>query len=86
MRYFSSFLIVSVIVLIVAGCKSQPQITGKEIGCNTRDVEIIDSEFKRMGSLTTWCASCEDRIYQCITNPGRDRIECRRVEVGPPCQ
>ena len=86
MRYLRTFFIVSVIVLSVTGCKSQSQITGNEIGCNTRDVEIIDSEFKRQGSLTTWCARCEDRIYQCISNPGRDRIECRRVGLGPPCQ
>lgn len=85
MLYLKAVLVVLFVLLNVSGCKSQSQITGKEIGCNTRDVEIIDSEFKRQGSLTTWCARCEDRIYQCISNPNRDRIECRRVGLVPPC-
>ncbi len=86
MRYVRVLFVAVVILLSISGCKSQSQMTAKETGCATRDVEIIDSEFKRMGSTTTWCARCEDRFYQCVTNPRRDRIECRRVEVGPPCE
>jgi hypothetical protein len=86
MLYPKAFLVLFVILSSLFGCKSPSQMTAKEIGCNTRDVEIIDSEFKRNGSMTAWCARCGDRLYQCMTNPRRDRIECRRVDVGPPCE
>ena len=86
MLYVRAVLVVVLVFLSVSGCKSQSQITANAIGCETAEVEIIDSEFKRQGSLTTWCARCGNRFYQCITNPSRDHIECRRVPVGPPCE
>lgn len=86
MLYFRALLFTIAVLVIVSGCKSQSQMTAREVGCNTRDVLIIDSEFKRKGSTTRWCARCEGRFYQCVTNPRRDHIECRRVEAGPPCK
>ena len=75
---------------LVSACKTPSSLMGKEIGCSTRGVEIIDSEFSRSGSGTTWCVRCTDKefseTYICASNPEHDRVQCREVPLGPPCQ
>jgi hypothetical protein len=70
----------------VAACKSQESLTAKQVGCSTRDVTIIPSEYSRAGSLTRWCAMCGNDTFVCVSNPQRDPVVCRKVEVGPPCE
>lgn len=74
-------------VLVLPGCKSPSALTAEAIGCRVTEIEIVDSEFKREGSTTAWCARCEETTYQCATNPERDRVECREVADGAaPCR
>lgn len=79
-----------VILCSLSACKSPSALTAEAIGCTTREVRILDSEFSRSGSNTTWCARCLDhkidKNYICVTSPSRERIECREVALGPPCQ
>ena len=76
----------------LAGCNSMESMTGDQIGCDARDIVVMDSEVKRSGSKTTWCARCSGgginagKNYVCATNPSQDRVECREVPLGPPCQ
>ncbi|MEX0958705.1 MAG: hypothetical protein WDZ63_05405 [Burkholderiales bacterium] len=75
------------VVLVFSGCKSPSALTAEAIGCRVTGIEIVDSEFKREGSTTAWCARCEDVTYQCATNPERNRVECREVADGAaPCR
>ena len=74
-----------VVLFAVSGCKSQSALSAKELGCRTAEVEILDSEFSRAGSTTSWCAHCAGKTAVCVTNPRHDRIECRDVPPGPPC-
>lgn len=75
-----------VLFLAVSGCKSPSAMSAKALGCRTAQLDMLDSEFSRAGSTTTWCASCEGRTSICVTNPNRDRVECREVPAGPPCE
>ena len=94
MKFLVSRLrVVSVLFLalcVVSACKTPSSMMGKEIGCSTGGVEILDSEFSRKGSATTWCVRCTDRnfseTYICASNPERDRMQCREVPIGPPCE
>lgn len=77
------------VVGCLSGCKSTETMTAAQLGCDTRDVKILDSQFERAGSETTWCARCSGsnsgKNYVCATNPSRDRVQCREVPPGPPC-
>jgi hypothetical protein len=78
---FSSLLL----AWLLAGCKTSTALTAEAVGCSLADVEIVDSPFKREGSTTAWCASCQGRLYQCAATPARDRVECREVKSGGQC-
>ena len=71
---------------VLAGCKTPVALTAEAIGCRRTDVDIVDSEFKRQGSTTAWCARCEGKLYQCAATPARDRVECRAAKPGGPCE
>ena len=79
------FLLVSVLLPVFVGCKTSSALTADAIDCAVTDVDIIDSEFKRQGVTTAWCARCKDKVYQCATTPERDRVECREPGPGSPC-
>jgi hypothetical protein len=74
----------------LSACNSIETMTAEQIGCETREVRILESQFKRFGSETTWCARCTGANaggnYVCATNPSRERVECRAVPPGPPCE
>ncbi|HWQ39444.1 MAG TPA: hypothetical protein VNM24_12735 [Burkholderiales bacterium] len=82
MRILLSSLLLAV---LLAGCKTPTALTAQAIGCSRTGVDIVDSEFKRQGSTTAWCARCEGKVYQCVTTPARDRVECREARPGSPC-
>jgi len=69
----------------IAGCATPSTLTAKATGCRTGDIDIIDSEYKREGSTTAWCARCQSKVYNCVSNPARDRVACREAEPGGPC-
>ncbi len=70
---------------LLAACKSPAALTARETGCTVTELEIIDSEFKRAGSTTAWCARCKGTVYTCVTNTARDRVECREATAPSPC-
>ena len=85
-----SISVLFVVLGLVSACKTPSSMMAKEIGCSTRGVEVIDSVFSRNGSGTTWCVRCADKefseTYICASNPEHDRMQCREVPLGPPCQ
>lgn len=74
---------------LVAGCGSQAGLTRQATGCSGRDVNIVDSRWKREGSVTTWCATCDSqpgRRWRCTTNASRDRVECADAKPEDGCR
>ena len=88
--YCSLIVIVFVVPGFVVACKTPSSMIGDEIDCPPGDVKILDSVFSRAGSMTTWCARCDSKEYSsnhvCSTNPTRERMHCREVPLGPPCE
>ena len=78
-------LIAAAIAAFLVGCKSPTALTARATGCTTTEVEIVDSEFKRAGSTTAWCARCKGRNFSCVTNIERNRVECREASAASPC-
>jgi hypothetical protein len=72
-------------VLLLAACASPSAMTAKATHCGRTEVQILDSQYKREGVTTAWCARCKDKNYQCVTSPARDRVECREARPGTPC-
>lgn len=75
----------ALLATLLAGCKTPAALTAEAIGCNRMNVDIVDSEFKRQGTSTAWCARCEGKLYQCATGSARDRVECRPAKPAGPC-
>jgi hypothetical protein len=75
----------ALLAIVPAGCKTPSALTADAIGCNRMSVDIVDSEFKRQGIKTAWCASCEGKLYQCAASAARDRVECRPAKPAGPC-
>jgi hypothetical protein len=73
------------LALTVAGCASKERLTAKATGCGIMDVSIVDSEFKRAGNTTAWCAKCGGKRYQCVSNASRDRVQCFEAREGTSC-
>ena len=74
-------LVLVVLVLVLPGCKTQSAMTAGATGCRTISVDIVNSRYAREGSTTVWCAKCKNKLYHCVSNPERSRVECR--EAGP---
>lgn len=70
---------------LLAGCATKSQRTAKATGCSVARVDILSSEASRRGSTTDWCARCEGRIYRCISNADRDKIQCRPAQEEDRC-
>lgn len=81
----SRLLFAAVMAALLVACKSPTALTARATGCTTTEVEIVDSEFKRTGSTTAWCARCKGKNFSCATNTGRDRVECLEARAGSPC-
>jgi hypothetical protein len=81
-----SSILAAAAALVLAGCKTPTALTAQATGCGVTEIEIVDSDYKRQGATTAWCARCKERLYQCVTTPGRDRVECREPRPGAtPC-
>jgi hypothetical protein len=69
----------------LTGCKSQGTLAAEAIGCRVAEVDVVKSAYSREGSTTRWCVRCQNKLYQCTSNPQRDRTECRPAEIPGPC-
>lgn len=68
-----------------AGCANKQRLTASATDCRVTEVDIVDSEFKRAGSTTAWCAKCRGKRYQCATNAARDKVQCFEARPGTTC-
>jgi hypothetical protein len=78
--------LVFVAVLALAGCKTQSALTADATGCTRTQVDILKSRYEREGTTTAWCAKCQGRIYHCVSNPERSRVECKEGNPGGVCE
>jgi len=74
-------LVLVAVVLGLPGCKTQSAMTAGATGCGSSNVDIVKSRYSREGSTTVWCAKCKNKLFYCVTNPDRSRVECK--EAGP---
>lgn len=72
-------VILAALVCTLSGCKTQSAMTAGATGCGTVSVDIVDSRYSREGSTTVWCAKCQSKLYYCVTNPERSRVECKEA-------
>ena len=80
MRYVCLF-----VLLALAGCATQSSRTADAVGCRRNDIDILNSQYKREGSTTVWCARCKDNIYKCVGNAEKTRLECRPATADGGC-
>ena len=73
-------------MLLLSGCKTQAMLTADATGCGITQLDIVDSRWKREGSTTRWCAKCKAKLYQCVSNPERSRVECAEAQPGSACE
>jgi hypothetical protein len=71
--------------LALGGCKTQSALTADATGCTRTQVDILKSRYEREGTTTAWCARCQGRIYHCVSNPERSRVECKEGNPGGVC-
>ncbi len=69
----------------LAGCKTQTAVTAGATGCGVTDVDVIKSRYSREGTTTAWCAKCREKIYHCVSNPERSRVQCKPANTTDPC-
>ena len=73
------------LALSLAGCATQTARTAEATGCGVTDVDIVDSAYARDGIISAWCAKCKGKVFQCVSNPERSRVECRPATSPGPC-
>lgn len=81
-----SLLLAIVAVCAVAGCKTQTTLTADATGCRVTEVDVIKSRYSRDGTTTAWCAKCKGKIYHCVSNPERSRVECKEPSAENICE
>ena len=79
-------LLLLAVSLAVAGCNTPARLTASATPCGTSEVKIQSSEFSRNGSTTAWCAECKGKLYQCVTNPDRTRVQCHVARADDICK
>ena len=78
-------LLVMALAGAVAGCKTQTGLTAGATGCSVTDLNVIESRYSREGTTTAWCAKCKEKMYHCVSNPERSRVQCRRANPSDTC-
>ncbi len=73
------------VAVLLCGCKTQSALTADATNCGRTQVDIIKSRYSRDGTTTAWCAKCKGRIYHCVSNPERSRVECREGNPENVC-
>jgi hypothetical protein len=79
------YALAMLLALVAAGCASKERLTARATGCGVTSVSIVDSEFKRAGSTTAWCAKCGGKRYQCVSSADHDRVQCFEPHEGTTC-
>jgi hypothetical protein len=74
--------ILAALVCALAGCKTQSAMTAGATDCRSISVDIVNSRYSREGSTTVWCAKCKNKLYHCVSNPDRSRVECKEAAPG----
>jgi hypothetical protein len=82
---FKRMLLLVALAGAVAGCKTQTMLTAGATGCGVTDLDVIESRYSREGSTSAWCAKCKEKIYHCVSNAERSRVECRPANPLDPC-
>jgi hypothetical protein len=82
---FRNLLVVATAACCLAACKTPTALTADATGCTNSEVEIVDSQYKREGSTTAWCARCKGKTYVCATNTTRNRVDCVEETPSSPC-
>ena len=82
---FKALLPALLIAVLLCGCKTQSAMTADATDCGRTQVDIIKSRYSRDGTTTAWCAKCKGRIYHCVSNPERSRVECREGNPENVC-
>jgi hypothetical protein len=82
---FKRMLLLVALAGAVAGCKTQTGLTAGATGCGVTELDVIESRYSREGTTTAWCAKCKEKIYHCVSNPERSRVECRPANPLDPC-
>jgi hypothetical protein len=72
-------VILAAAVCASPGCKTQSAMTAGATGCRTVSVDMVKSRYSREGSTTVWCAKCKNKLYHCVSNPDRSRVECKEA-------
>ena len=69
----------------LCGCQTQSTLTADATGCNRTGIDILKSRYSREGTTTAWCARCKGKVYHCVSNPERSRVECKEGNPGNVC-
>ena len=81
-----TLILLSIATVVLAGCgTSREALTAKAVGCATRHVNLVPSQYDRKGMETSWCATCKGKLYQCVTNADRTRSSCKESKEGDGC-
>jgi hypothetical protein len=80
------FALLLALGLSLAGCKTQSALTADATGCGRTKIDIVKSRYEREGTTTAWCAKCGVKLYHCVSNPERDRVECKEGNPGGVCE
>ena len=72
-------LLLVALAAALSGCKTQSALTATATKCPTMSVDIVKSRYAREGSTTVWCAKCKEKLYFCVSNPDRSRVECKEA-------
>ena len=86
MNKIPGLALAAVAAMLLGGCSTPVALTAEATGCSRGSIDIIDSRYKREGTTSAWCARCKDRIYHCVSNAERSRVECREGNPGNVCQ
>jgi hypothetical protein len=84
LRAFSC-VVAALLLVTLCGCKTQSGLTAQALRCDSGDVEVVKSRYAQSGVTTAWCAKCKGKLYQCVSNPDRSRVECKEATPNDPC-
>jgi hypothetical protein len=80
-----SVLLLLLVPMVAAACSSPERLTSKATPCRTGEVSIVTSDFARRGVTTAWCAECKGKLYLCVTDTERSKVECRPSTPDDAC-
>jgi len=78
-------LLLVALAVAVTACKTQTALTAGATGCGVTDLDVIASRYSREGTTSAWCAKCKEKVYHCVSNAERSRVECRLASSTDPC-